>query len=144
WGTLPAASRVTLRLAGVPANDVLRLARGSFTSDGLAQVGPETLECAVRGVTRVPLPAGHGVIAALLTIELPQSVRYGQRFRVLVHHAGNPRRIVGSIAIDIPVLKADALLPEAQDAYAVMSWNALHVPAGHPQSSILGDYRRVL
>ncbi len=144
WGDLPRAARVTLQMAGVAADEVLALARGRYGSLGLSVAGADTLRCVPRGVTYVPLPAGRGVIAALLTIALPGGVRYGQRFQVVVQHSGRPRRVVGAFTVDVPVLKAEALLRDAENTLAVMRYHTLRAPEGHPWRRILENYVAVL
>ena len=94
WGNLPRHTRVTLYSPTLDMNGVLALASARGGPDLLHRADAHTLECVVGDMTFVPLPFGSTTnIPALLTLELPDTVRYEETFRVLLQQsAGLPRR----------------------------------------------------
>jgi hypothetical protein len=73
-----------------------------------------TLRFTVAGVTWMPIPGGRRLnIPALLTVKLPDTVTYGNEFRVTVHQvSGLTRKVVGSSEFRIVVSKAELILDQ--------------------------------
>ncbi|MGA7732258.1 MAG: hypothetical protein WCD37_13435, partial [Chloroflexia bacterium] len=112
WNDVPRASRLTLYMPDVSADEVLIMAAQRYEAARLERVDAHTLRCLAGDVTYVPLPAGRTRnIAALLTIELPEGVKRGQQFSLTVHQiSGRPRAIIGAFQLTIPVLTESVLL----------------------------------
>jgi hypothetical protein len=112
WNDVPRASRMTLYMPDVDADDVLRIAGQNYEVVRLERVDTHTLRCLPGDVTYVPLPSGRRRnIVALLTLELPEGVKRGQRFSLTVHQiSGRPRTILGAFQLTVPVHDEGALL----------------------------------
>jgi hypothetical protein len=87
WGSTPVGTIGTLYLPGTNASEVVRLAERLYSRNSLKAVEPASVQMEVTGrVTYVPVPSGGiGDLAGLLTLDLPPTVRRGQRFRVVLH-----------------------------------------------------------
>jgi hypothetical protein len=87
WGNTPRGTVATLYLPGVNANQVMQLADRLYTRNRLKLLDSSSVQVEVTGgVSYVPVPAGGiGDLAGLLTLDLPDSVRSGQLFRVVLH-----------------------------------------------------------
>jgi len=85
WGNTPVGTVATLYLPGVRVSEVLDLAARNFNLQTLEGVDDHTLRCRTAGVTYIPIPTGSVVdLAGLLTLDLPDDVRKGQTFRIVV------------------------------------------------------------
>ena len=115
WNNLPRSTRVLLYMPDVNADEVLNLARQSYKAVRLERMDAHTLRFLPGDVTYVPLPMGRkDDIAALMTLELPDDVKRGQAFRVVMRQvSGLPRAILGAFEFFVPVsTKAVLLEPE--------------------------------
>ena len=125
WGNLPQSTRATITFSGVTADEVLELERGRGGRGGLSRVDADTLACAVGGATYIPIPPVDHDLAALVALELPPSVRYGERYGALLQQVGGPEQaVLGGLQIDIPVQPVDLLLPPERNALAVLRYAA--------------------
>ncbi len=97
WGAVPAGTVASVYWPRVNASDVIGLADVMYASHTLSAADLNTVSCVVTsGVSYIPVPRGSGEnFAGLLTLDLPQTVRTGQEFAVLV------RRIATKTATDI-------------------------------------------
>ena len=87
WGQVPAGSVASIYWPQVRAADVIDLADAMYASHTLTAADFNTVQVTVtgNGVSYVPVPRASGPsFAGLLTIDLPQTVRTGQEFAVLV------------------------------------------------------------
>lgn len=93
WGQVPVGSVASIYWPQVHVGEVLSLADRLYGSHLLNAADAHTIECEVtEGVAYVPIPPGEGEnLAGLLTIDLPQSVRKGQEFEVLVRRVATRR-----------------------------------------------------
>ena len=96
WGKVPAGSVAQIYWPQVKASDVLKLANEHYAFHALEMADTHTIQCAVsRSVTYIPIPAGSGEnFAGLLTIDLPQSVKTGQEFNVVVRRVVTTQGVV--------------------------------------------------
>jgi hypothetical protein len=107
WGKTPLGTLATIYLPGVSASEVMRLADRLYTRNRLTVVDANSLQVKVTGgVSYVPVPAGAGDLAGLLTLDLPPTVQKGQLFRVVLHQVIDtppvrPRR--GMVAMPVTV-----------------------------------------
>lgn len=111
WGDLPRDTEATLYLPSLRADDILAADALRVAPSRLEKVDDHTIRCQIADVTFVPLPAPTPTqVAGLMTIVLPQTVKTGQHFQVIVRqHSGSQRRIVGSFEVSIPVANADTI-----------------------------------
>ena len=130
WGNTPRNSRATLFMPGLDAADAVALTTQK-AGVGLVQViDQNTLELAIADVTYVSLPPSPTQsIPALLRIELPDDVKRGQVFEIVVSQIdGRSQKILGSFELLVPVATAAAILPEAQRTLSVFKHIAEAIP----------------
>jgi hypothetical protein len=88
--TLPPASEATLYAPGANARKIVEMANSMYVSHHLRLVDDDTLTYPARGLTFIPIPRGSGPnLPALLTVQLPATVRRGQAFKVVVRQMTN-------------------------------------------------------
>jgi len=151
WGPVPAGSAAEIYLPGASADAILTLADQLYTTHRLSRVDPHTLRCPAAGLSYIPLPAGPAdSLTALLTMDLPEGIRKGEKFRVVVRQLTSTsygaviearggggsivaarmarggdfvfRRTAGIFALDVPVgTKATLLAPEER-YLSIMRW----------------------
>ncbi len=93
WNNVPPGSTATFYWPHLNAADVIGLAGKSYASHLLSAADAKTIQCTVtRGVTYVPIPVAFGgSYAGLLTIDLPDSVKKGQEFNVIIRRVSTRR-----------------------------------------------------
>ncbi|HEV8324329.1 MAG TPA: M14 family metallopeptidase [Myxococcota bacterium] len=90
WGGVPAGSQASLYLPGTSADAILATANKLYARHGLARSDAHTLTCTASGITYLPIPPGVGSnYAGLLTIDLPETVKRGQAFKVVTRQLRN-------------------------------------------------------
>lgn len=93
WGSVPNGSVASIYWPAVLAADVVALARQRGSKAPISASDAHTLSIPVDGgVSYVPIPPGAGQnLAGLFTLELPQGIRTGQRFEVVVRRISSKR-----------------------------------------------------
>lgn len=90
WRGTPTTGRASIYLPAVDASNVLKLADRMYPSHGLSSSDPHTLHCRTHGITYIPIPAGSsGDHAGLLSVDLPDTIRRGESFDVIVRQLTN-------------------------------------------------------
>lgn len=114
WHDLPADSEVTLYFSDIDTDDIRRLAAFRHSPLAFEVVDKHTLKFKVAGATWVPLPGGRQLnIPALVSIKLPDTVVYGDEYRVSVHQVnGRDGCIIGACELRIVVSKAELIVDE--------------------------------
>lgn len=158
WGNTPRGSSARLYLPSVGAAAVLDLAAEMYPTHRLRQVDSSTLQCPTGGATWVPVPQGGGSnFAALLTVDLPATVRKGQAFTIVVRQvtsdtgarqfdrrsssaATATRRVLGTFQLTIPVSTEEALLEPEERLLAIMRWIEEGIPANDRWSPVVARY----
>ncbi len=155
WGNTPAGSRASIYWPAIDADQVLQLANRYYGTRRLSKADSHTIQCLTSDVTYIPIPPGTGPkLAGLLTIQLPQTVRVGQEFNVIVRRlstrsVGNPhavrdlrkwRYVVGAFQVRIPVSTGRALLPLEEDILAVYKWKIEQIPTTNRWHPVLHRY----
>lgn len=84
WGTTPAGSTAQLYLPAANAAQIVALASTMYPSHRLTVADPNTIAFPAGGTTFVPVPKGEGRYAGLLTITLPEGVKRGDAYDVVV------------------------------------------------------------
>jgi hypothetical protein len=122
WGGLPEDSEATLYLPALEADEILAAAALRPGLPQLERVDSHTIRCRVSDVSYVPLPAPAPMhLAGLITIRLPDSVRTGERFRVVVRQlGGSPRHVVGTFELFVSVSTSEVIRPEEESTLAVL------------------------
>ena len=127
WGKTPLGSVASIYWPGVSAASVLKLAAGLYPAQTLTAADANTIQCqVVSPVTYIPIPAGAGgSFAGLLTVDLPDTVRYGDRvrYRRAPHHDEAGRRAAPAAApAPAAKLRLPAAAAEAADAKKLLMW----------------------
>jgi hypothetical protein len=156
WRVLPAGSTARLYIPGADANEIVRRADALYVSHHLTAIDQRTIGCAASGLTYLPVPSGTGAnLPGLLTVDLPEGVRRGQLFKVVVRQVtsragerptppppppqiGTPaagkravirwRQVLGSFQVSIPVSTRTVILAPEERLLAVLRWIELSIP----------------
>lgn len=157
WGNVPAGSVATLYIPGIDANETMLLSARNYRSHRLVRIDEHTLRMDTGGITYLPLPLVDGSIPGMLTVDLPEGVKKGQVFRIVVRQVtgsrepgdaaarmkaprGEGRHIVGAFQITIPVsVKADMLTGQ-QRLLSNLRWIERAIPGNNRWSSVFGKY----
>jgi hypothetical protein len=91
WGNTPKGSTAQLYLPSLDANAIVQLANRHYADHGLSVIDARTVGFTSGSASLVPLPAGSGAAAGLLTIGLPPSVRKGDAYRIIVRQLSDAR-----------------------------------------------------
>ncbi|WP_327096090.1 galactose oxidase early set domain-containing protein [Nocardia vinacea] len=132
WHNLPRASEVTLYFSNIDTRDIAGLAAFFRNSPApFTVLDDKTLKCTVANHTWIPIPGGTGTnIPALLSVHLPDTVQSGELYRISIHQVeGASRRVIGSIAFDIPVSKAELLLDRELRTLSIMKHIGQTIPS---------------
>lgn len=146
WSDVPVGTVATLYLPGIDTHQILSLATRKYRSHRLVRIDGDTLKFEASGITYLPIPVAHGTYPGLLTVDLPDGVKIGQIYRVLVRQvvaetdqipkvrAMNPhtslhRHITGSFQLTIPVREKAEVLPRQQRLLSNLRWIAGGIPA---------------
>lgn len=160
WGNTPSGSLASIYIPEISASQVLALAGKLYPNHNLTQLDDQTIQMPVGGISYVPLPPGAAFgITGLLTVDLPDTVRKGDVYKVVVRQltdayapppivifkTGQPgplpknqddsqngirwRRVVGSYQMTIPVSTKDVMLAPELRLYSVLLWILKSVPA---------------
>lgn len=91
WNNIPKETVATLYCPDWNADEILALAQAQRGSSQLGKVDTHTISCTVGEITYVPVPGRLAQpMPALLTLQLPLTVRDGERFRVDVQQHSGP------------------------------------------------------
>ncbi len=162
WGNIPAGTTATLYLPGTRTNDIMDMVAQMYQWTGLVRIDAHTLQCVTGGVTYMPVPPGEGAnYAALMTVDLPDNVKKGQHFTIVVHQVTNitsrpiitheigaaagaeiskGRRILGSFQISIPVTVKERMLVHEQRLLANLRWIQRAIPAHNRWYPVFNRY----
>ena len=122
WGELPDGTTATLFLPDLEAEHILTTAKLRGVLPKFSIIDSHTLSLEVKGTTFLQLPTAQKQRqAGLLTITLPESVRVGQLYRVVVRQISHvARRVVGSFQLNIPVSLGSEIAIEESRWFAVL------------------------
>lgn len=170
WGDVPRGTKANIFWPGARAADVARLSMMLYGGAPLTIVDANTVQCTVDApVSYLPIPFGAGdKLAGLFTIDLPQGIRAGQEFHVVVrristrqppqlleakvrdgasegggkreHITRDWRYVVGTFQVTIPVAMDEALLPAEENLLSIMSWRLLQTPVSNRWYRVLERY----
>jgi len=113
WKDTPKGTTATLYLPGVDAANILAMAQSMYGIHRLEQVDEHTLRFPATGTSYMPVPpAIEGGCVGLLALDLPEGVRKGQEFHIVVRQItdtqGEPPVIIESPKIEASPIAADA------------------------------------
>lgn len=146
WGGLPSGTTAQLYIPGLRASDTFELLSRRWAERGVSVFDDHTLSFPVGGMSHLPVPAlKPGPLAALLTIQLPDSVRKGQVFTVTVHQISTIQdRVVGSFELRIPVAGSGDLIEAENRWLAVLSDTLQKRPSNHRWTPVLARLLKVV
>jgi hypothetical protein len=130
WNDLPADSEVTIYFSDIDTAVIQSLAALRNSPLPCEVVDKHTLRFKAGGAAWIPIPGGRELnIPALLSVKLPDTVVYGQEFRVWVQQvAGRANRVVGTTEFRIAVSKAELILSEEMRDLSVLGHIATTIP----------------
>lgn len=139
WGGLPSGTAAQLYIPDLRASDIFELLARRWADRGVSILDDHTLSVPVTGMSHIPIPALQaGALAALLTVQLPDSVRKGQIFTVTLHQVSTVfDRIVGSFELRIPVVGGEDILEAESRWLAVLKDTLEKRPANHRWTPVL-------
>lgn len=154
WGTTPLGTVANIYWPGVSAASVLQLAQQLYPAQTLTAADANTIQCQIISpVTYIPIPPGTGgSFAGLVTVDLPPTVRYGNKFDIVVRRITTKqivepvpppppptppppqlvtavnkdqliwRYITGSFLMKISVQQESKILPVDENLLAILKW----------------------
>lgn len=117
WQNLPRNAKATLYIPDIKAQDIQYLTSLKIGPERIYVIDENTLALLISDVTYITLPPAPNLsIPALLTIELPESVKKGQQFNIsIMQIEGDKQQILGAFEFVIPVSKSDKVLVEEEE-----------------------------
>jgi hypothetical protein len=111
---LPKDSEITIYFSDIDTAEIQHLAALRNSPLAFTIIDRHTLKLTVSDATWMPIPGGRTLnIPALLSVKLPDTVKYGEEYRISIHQvSGRTNRIIGSCEFQIPVSKAELILEE--------------------------------
>lgn len=142
WNDLPRDTKVEVYLPDVDVDEMIDVIAARLGPSVVEKVDDHTVSCTVGDVTYLPLPGGRSVhIPGLVTLELPPTVKNGQRFTVSVHQfSGVTKAIIGAFQLTIPVSVPHLMLGDEVRTLAVLRHIAQGIPTGDRWFSIFARY----
>ncbi|NHN76147.1 hypothetical protein HA520_02400 [Azotobacter chroococcum] len=156
WGNVPEGSVATVYLPDILADDVLRLAARKYRTHRLIRIDEHTVRFDTGGLNYIPIPFTDANLPGLLTVDLPEGIKKGQVFKVVVRQvAGRPqvatrmfaerseiavRYIIGSFQLTIPVSTKAEMLPGQQRLLSNLRWIERAIPANDRWAPAFGKY----
>ena len=133
WNDLPHGTSISVYMPETTADELLAIA--AATRRGAVAFEKEdenTVRFDAGTITYLPVPGGRPQnLVGLLTVRLPQTVKSGQVFTVVVQQIdGLDDRVIGSFQLTIPVTTAGPLLPRASRELSLLRYIADAMPPG--------------
>ncbi|MBN3036145.1 MAG: hypothetical protein JW861_11210 [Bacteroidales bacterium] len=156
WGNIPVGSVATFFIPGIDAGEMMMLSAEKYRTHRLVRINGHTVKCDTGGITYLPIPFTDATLPGMLTVDLPEGVKKGQVYKVVVRQvtgetqrrgavvAETPktgvRHIVGSFQLTIPVSDKAGMLPGQQRLLSVLRWIGRSIPAGNRWAPVFGKY----
>jgi hypothetical protein len=156
WGNVPRGSVATFYLPGLDVDEIRLLAARNHRTHRLVRIDEHTLRCDTGGILYLPIPFVDGNLPGMLTIDLPEGVKKGQVFKVVVRQVTDEpqrvprgraeaqvrggRHIVGSFQLTIPVRAKAEILPGQQRLLSNLRWIERAIPPGNRWAPVFGRY----
>lgn len=157
WGNVPVGTSAALFLPGFDSSGIVRVAARKYRSHRLVVIDEQTLRLEAGGITYIPIPYSEGSRPGMLTVDLPEGIRKGQVFKVVVRqvtgqdargpisrkpeaHKPGGRHIVGSFQLTIPVRDKTEMLPGQQRLLSNLRWIERAIPSDNRWAAVFGRY----
>jgi hypothetical protein len=146
WNGLPEDSEVTVYLPSLDADVIMAAAARRSGPQRLERVDAHTVRCLVGDVSYIPLPAPAPMnVAGLITIRLPETVKVGERYNVVVRQLGGlPRYVVGTFELFIAVSTSERIRPEEERSLSVLKHIAGTIKPSSRWHAVFQRYLAVL
>ena len=174
WGNVPPGTLASIYLPGTSADTILSMANKLYDRHNLVRVDANTISCATRGLTYMPVPPGVGSnFAGLLTLDLPAALERNTTYKVVTRQITNTfaqrpaspppppsigavlsssaksdvlawRRVLGTFQLSIPVTSKEKLLGPEERLLSVMRWIAKSIPFANRWYPVFQRYLDVL
>jgi hypothetical protein len=162
WGDVPRDARASLYFPDWSADKVVALA--ASLRPGITKLDSHTVSCPVQDISYVPIPRQmQPLLPGLLTIELPDTVRTGERFDVDVQQHSGPtfridtprgwpdrkhtaelklsrRRVLGAFRLNVVVSGGRPLLEGLVRNLAVLRYIFGAIPTGDSWHPVFARY----
>ena len=136
WGNAPKGSTASIYLPGVSAADILSLADSLYPHHQLKAQDANTIRSPWGPVTFIPIPKNTGLLAGLLTIDLPTGVHRGDVYSLVVRQITTASRFQRGGSGNRP--------PAVRKGKAVVLGPSKKVALAQKASTKLLTWRRVL
>jgi hypothetical protein len=151
WGNAPQGSVASIYLPAVSSADVIALADTMYVRHRLTASDPHTVDCPAGGVTFVPVPAGQGRYAGLLSVDLPAKTRPGEVFTLAVRQLTQVtvpaapesfswRQVCGAFQYTLTIEDAAELLYPEERLLAWLKWRIGVMPSASRWFPVLKRY----
>jgi len=157
WGNIPEGSVATLYIPGMDSDEILRLSARKYRSHSFVRLDANTLKINIGGFTYVPLPYTDEPLPCMLTIDLPEGIKKGEVFKVIVKQvSGSAERItltrsalpvkyeqkyiVGAFQLTIPVKKKSEILESQQRLLSNLKWIQGAIPFKNRWFQVFNKY----
>lgn len=154
WGNIPQGSVASIYLPAVSSADVIALADTMYVRHRLTASDPHTVGCPAGGVTFVPVPAGQGRYAGLLSVDLPVKTRPGEVFTLAVRQLTQVtvpatvvqpesfswRQVAGAFQYTLTIKDAAELLYPEERLLAWLKWRVGVMPSSSRWLPVLKRY----
>lgn len=157
WGNVPVGSMATVYLPGIDSSEILTLASRKYRHHRLKRIDEHTIKFETGGISYLPIPFSDGAFPGLLTVDLPEGIKTGQVFNVVVRQVTGVRQqydlrrmvqeelvdwrhIIGSFQLTIPVRDKADILPDQQRLLSNLRWIERAIPAGNRWVPVFGKY----
>ena len=159
WGRTPVGSVVSIYWPEVTSASVVKLAQQLYPAQTITASDVQTIQVTVSSpVTFIPIPTGtSGSYAGLMTIDLPDGIRVGNEFDVLVRRISTKqvaaqrdrkdrtlqllwRYVSGSFLARLAVQKESTILPADENLLAILTWRLTLIGPGNRWYPVLLRY----
>jgi len=153
WGNVPAGTTATIYIPEIDAAQIVGLAGKATRRSALSQLDGQTVNVPTGGISYVPLPVGATFgLTGLLTLDLPEGVRKGESYRVVVRQLADAYARPVKPPPDVVIRKAhgepsdeEAAVTAARTTEAAATATAVSVAVAHPRllrwRQIVGSYQ---
>jgi len=158
WGNTPSGSSASFYLPSLSASEIVALADELYVRHRLREEDAHTVGCPAEGATFLPLPPVTARTAGLLTVDLPEGVKEGERYTIdvrqvsqgsvtppppppVITRAERPhgkkkkaptdlewRRVTGAFQVDIVISTREKLLEREERLLAWLRWLIQSLP----------------
>lgn len=130
WHNLPEDAEVTLNFSDIDTAEIMRLAALRLSPGAFTAVDKHTITFRVADVASMPLPGGREAnIPALLSVQLPDTVVYGETYRVSVQQVdGMTQQVIGAFQMTIPISNATLLVDQERRSLSVLKYIFTKIP----------------